>query len=1718
MPTSLNASLNVSLNPQSLNASTKQIQQALGRITGQASEFQKSLDASTARVFAFGATTAVLNGVSQSFKALLSTTIEVEKRLIEINSIFQATASNFNKFRNSIFQVAKETGQSFNTVAEGAAELARQGLSAEETASRLKSALVLTRISGLDAEKSVKALTAAINGFQSAGLKHTEIVNKMVAVDTAFAVSAQDLAEAFSRAGSTAEDAGVSFDQLLGLVTAVEQRTARGGAVIGNAFKSIFTRLQRGTTINQLQDLGVAIDATQSGVQKLQALSTALENISDPTVAAKIKELAGGVFQINVVSAALKDIGSDTSIFASAAKTASQATNEAFEKNKALSESLADQINRLVQGVTSLAQKIGTVTFAPLLENIVSLATKFTEFLDKALDPEKGSTFIKGFFKSISAFLSGPAIVIFTAAFAKIAKLIAKFAVDGIKSLFQMGTAAERIKQIEGGIVGLLQRDSNLRKAIENTTLTQAQREQAVIDAIRRENALLKSQAALMRQISTAAAARGVTGFSSNTGLFSGRRGRGFATGFQEEEATAQMLGATSNVNAHFGQGRINGRRFIMNDQEVEIPNFAGGNSAVIPMYASGSIPRYPTGRLSLAATTKLKNTNITSAAEAQREGFNANAIAAGIKRGQLKDDREKAAAKPTPMETINMIDGTKAAMLVPNIGMSSMVNKGVTGSFRQGNKTIKYEIENGFPIKGPQVPKAVDQAADPKDEQLKKNITESVTKNAAKFAALLDPALGNPEPKKIESILKKQGGGKGALRGVIGAAFEAAVNQGLEISPAQSKEGGDFDIKGGKKGSNVSAFAIKAIRELFGLGKNPNKVFLDYKHDATGSSMFHEKGQKMRTGTVGSMAKKLINQGQSREDRRKVKSGIPKKAGGFIPKFARGTGAFGRTPSSKASSTSSSKTSSVNTSGTELAGTFDRVSDSMMGFSFIVGGVQIALGQVTAISDKLIAKKEEEIQKTIESIKAGDEDALTKSILIREQQTLINNLKEQPSRLQRLASAANAAAIALATIATVNMVSSGSIGRGLGATRVGKKTQDFFAGKGRNTIRAAKGKTGAARKEAFSKSAKGAKLVRGSGALAVGLAGFDIFNTLTNDSLSKREKSKGVGGAVGGAGGAIAGAALGQAFIPIPVVGAIIGGVLGGLGGGMAGEGVGGLFGGKEAKKLSSSEIKDVILQSSGATSGDLGFLTKNLEANQMGGGKAGTLAKQSSKSIDEIERLMQSQKEKELKLFKVSTARNSGNIRAVERQRRQIAKAEAELAEVTKNLTDEQKKLANITAQQAGHRFTNLQKQRDFENRLSAAQAEEVQSIEKLSSVRADVAQKFAEQDVALKTALSETTSFQRLVDAFAEGPNKTVMQNTASFETDKVGLATAQSALQRARTNVGSVIANVARDNPLGKIGFSEGFDMIKQARTKQTEAQGAFNDAARKFGFNLLKTEREISKLRLDTETKIADMLSSSISASANAIKTAFGGGPNTKTNLDVVKSQRDQLSSLIKGLDPLTLGKDDPEALERIGRVLEETMTSLEGTGVTIEKLLSSEGLGEIDPAMLERIMKAVSTQGRFGGGGDDAVFDSRFKNASNKALGIGATGEEMDNLTATQRALNEAMGKATERFLQFANDEETAAIAEELLQQKEAIEAGNANIGKIEDAISDLLPTAQGMGDMLKQTAKFTANSVRTMKQLAREQVKLRKKVERISGEQGDVEDTATGATEEDVE
>ena len=174
-----------------------------------------------------------------------------------------ASSKGLENFSSGLFKVAKDTGQAFETVAAAATELSRQGLSAEKTLQRTRDAMILARLAGMDAVGAVEALTATLNTFNKAGLDSTKVVNKLAKVDAAFAVSSQDLAQALQRVGASAKGAGVSFDELLAIVTAAQQKTARGGAVIGNSFKTIFTRIQRPEVLNQLERLGIAVRDVQ---------------------------------------------------------------------------------------------------------------------------------------------------------------------------------------------------------------------------------------------------------------------------------------------------------------------------------------------------------------------------------------------------------------------------------------------------------------------------------------------------------------------------------------------------------------------------------------------------------------------------------------------------------------------------------------------------------------------------------------------------------------------------------------------------------------------------------------------------------------------------------------------------------------------------------------------------------------------------------------------------------------------------------------------------------------------------------------------------------------------------------------------------------------------------------------------------------------------------------------------------------------------------------------------------------------------------------------------------------------------------------------------------------------------------------------------------------------------------------------------------------------
>lgn len=461
-------------------------------ISADAKDFENSLGKATNRVVAFGAAAAVFSTLAKSATEFARSIIEVDNSLAKINVNLGQSKEGLKQFGSELFNIARQTGKTFEETAKAAEELARQGLGAQETTKRLKDALILSRIAGLDSAEAVETLTAAINSFNESALTSTEVVNKFAAVDTKFAVSSSDLAQAISRVGSTAQSAGVGINELIGLVTSLQQTTARGGSTIGNGLKTIFTRIQAAPeTVAALEGIGVAIKNTDGSLRDaisiLRDYGTAREKVSEVERASLDRTIAG-TFQINILKAALTDLSKQYSVYDNAVKTANEATDEAIRKNEQLNETLASLINSTSLSIKQFFANIGNEKIGPMLKTLLTVFEKVRQFFSGDSGNELGKSLGQGLLQGISNVLSGPALgalfLIIGSAFKKVLTTI----VTEAQTLLSINNAAQTRANIQKQIVYLLQQaNQQERIAIANATTILAQ-QQALLSIRERLN------------------------------------------------------------------------------------------------------------------------------------------------------------------------------------------------------------------------------------------------------------------------------------------------------------------------------------------------------------------------------------------------------------------------------------------------------------------------------------------------------------------------------------------------------------------------------------------------------------------------------------------------------------------------------------------------------------------------------------------------------------------------------------------------------------------------------------------------------------------------------------------------------------------------------------------------------------------------------------------------------------------------------------------------------------------------------------------------------------------------------------------------------------------------------------------------------------------------------------------------------------------------------
>ena len=590
--------------PIDIKLNTRSLAQPLGRITGDVAEFTKSLQAATARVTAFGATSGGIIAVSQAISMVAKSVIEVDKQLIELNTFLGQSQSGLKSIGDSLFKVAKNTASSFADTAEAAKEFARQGLSVEETLKRTNDALVLSRISGLGAADSVNALTTAINSFNKSGLDSAEIVNKLVKVDSNFAVSAADLAQALTRVGSAAQDSGVGFEELIAVVTTAQQTTGRGGAIIGNALKTIFTRLKRPEVLDQLQQLGVAVKdqngALLSGTQILTNYISATKNLGQ-VEKARNDELLGGVYQINQLKAITNDLAKANGIYARSLQIANSATDDATKKNDELNKSLSAVIQNTKTNFEKRGGSIGEPIIKPLAKRIAGASNFLLDNLgvDKSSTDkdgkEIGNTFAQSFLKGFGEAVAGPGLVLFGVLALNIGKRLVSFVSDAAKVLLNVNSVAANTQAIEQAINNTLAQQPKITQAILSGQMTREQAASQLLRVFTLQNQQLMLQKGLSSSIAQSFSKSGYVA-SPELGIYKNtkRKAEGYIPNFAAEKREAMSYGASPNVQPYMTKAVIKGvpQDVVVNTGETIIPNFAGGrDTAIIPNYAKGNVP-----------------------------------------------------------------------------------------------------------------------------------------------------------------------------------------------------------------------------------------------------------------------------------------------------------------------------------------------------------------------------------------------------------------------------------------------------------------------------------------------------------------------------------------------------------------------------------------------------------------------------------------------------------------------------------------------------------------------------------------------------------------------------------------------------------------------------------------------------------------------------------------------------------------------------------------------------------------------------------------------------------------------------------------------------------------------------------------------------------------------------------------------------------------------
>ena len=354
------------------------------------------------------------NNVSASLKGIATTKLKVDalnflktqtenavRSVTDLNkamTLVNMTMSNMSgsslySLKQQSLSMAKDLSTATKTVTDAVTIYANENESVSSMLNKAQPTVLLSAASGMSSSSSADAIQGILNQFnlsEDQAMHVADTVEKLsseIALD--FSKGCDTISQSIATSGSVVNEAGMSFEKYAALVSTTAEKTRVSGSQIGNAFKTIFSRISRSkdglTTDAEMSDAEAALKSVGVSVRgadgDLRDISDTLDDLNkvwgtlNHSQRSYVAEMAAGVRQKNIFEAAMDSYNKTLQLEQDALNSDGTAMK--------INEKRADSINGKMEKLSAtMTQLYSDAMPEEAIEGMIDFATAVAKVVD----------------------------------------------------------------------------------------------------------------------------------------------------------------------------------------------------------------------------------------------------------------------------------------------------------------------------------------------------------------------------------------------------------------------------------------------------------------------------------------------------------------------------------------------------------------------------------------------------------------------------------------------------------------------------------------------------------------------------------------------------------------------------------------------------------------------------------------------------------------------------------------------------------------------------------------------------------------------------------------------------------------------------------------------------------------------------------------------------------------------------------------------------------------------------------------------------------------------------------------------------------------------------------------------------------------------------------------------------------------------------------------